>query len=171
MMDKKFKEIIQSNTGCTVILAGSNSDKKQIDKVIESLDKYEIPYQVRICSAHKQPIKLMEIIKEYNQIEGSISYVAIAGGTDALSGMLSYHALGPVISCPPDAPNQSCLTNPPGSSNVYISKPGNVGKFIAQMYSGINPKFKKLLKQNNAKKVNSLEESDINFQKMYEKNG
>jgi len=53
MIDEKFKETMQSKTGCAVIMAGSDSDKPHIDKVVESLDKYEIPYEVRICSAHK----------------------------------------------------------------------------------------------------------------------
>jgi len=165
-IDDKFKEIMQSNTGCAVIMAGSDSDEKHIEKIIESLKEYEIPYQVRICSAHKQPEKLIALIREYNGIKGSAAYIAIAGGTDALSGTLSFH-VGPVISCPPDAPNQSCLTNPLGSSNGYIARAGNVGKFIAQIYAGANPKFKELLEKNNAEKIGHLEKKDAEFQSKY----
>lgn len=110
--------------------------------------------------------KFQEIMKsntgcaEYNEVGGSVAYVAVAGGTDALSGTLSFHALGPVISSPPDAPNQSCLTNPPGSSNAYIARPANVGKFIAQLYAGVNPKFRELLSTNNKTKIDSLIEAD-----------
>jgi 5-(carboxyamino)imidazole ribonucleotide mutase len=165
-IDDKFREIMQSNTGCAVIMAGSDSDDKHIEKIIESMKEYEIPYQVRICSAHKQPEKLMALIREYNNIKGSAAYIAIAGGTDALSGTLSFH-LGPVISCPPDAPNQSCLTNPPGSSNAYIAKAGNVGKFIAQIYAYANPKFRGLLEKKNAERIGDLEKFDAEFQARY----
>jgi len=169
MIDEKFKETMQSKTGCAVIMAGSDSDKPHIDKVVESLDKYEIPYEVRICSAHKQPDTLMEMINEYNDVGGLVAYVAIAGGTDALSGTLSFHAMGPVISCPPDAPNESCLTNPPGSSNTYIPEPANVGKFIAQLYAGVNPRFKELLIQFNDEKVEQLQQQDKTLRKEYKR--
>lgn len=167
MIDEKFKKIIGSKTGCAIILAGSSSDEPHIEKVVESLENYEIPYTVRICSAHKQPEKLISMIKEYNKVEGLVAYVTIARGTDALSGLLSYHALSPVISCPPNAPNETCLMNPKGSSNAYILKPENVGKFIAQMYAGVNPKYKKLLKKKNTEKIKSLEKADYDFQKKY----
>jgi phosphoribosylcarboxyaminoimidazole (NCAIR) mutase len=102
----------------------------------------------------------MEIVTAYNALGGQVAFVAIAGGTDALSGMLSYHALGPVISCPPDAPNESCLTNPPGSSNATIEHPENVGRFIAQLYAGLNPKLRDRLEAEKVKKLARLEKAD-----------
>jgi phosphoribosylcarboxyaminoimidazole (NCAIR) mutase len=86
--------------------------------------------------------------------------VAVAGGTDALSGTLSFHADQPVVSCPPDGLNQSCLTNPPGSSNATILKPGNVARFIAQMYSAVNPRLKELLGSSRTEKIRQLEAKD-----------
>jgi len=175
MIDKKFNEHIKSNTGCAVIFAGSGSDdkpkaegeKSHIQKIAESLDKYDISYRVRICSAHKQPEKLTGIINEYNGLSGLVAFIAVAGGTDALSGELSYHALGPVISCPPDAPNDSCLNNPPGSSNAYIAKPANVGRFVAQMYAGINPKYKALLEKDKEAKLQALVADDAGINQKY----
>jgi 5-(carboxyamino)imidazole ribonucleotide mutase len=172
MVDDGFAEVMKSNTGCAVIMAGSDSDVLHIDKIVESLRAYEIPYEVRICSAHKQPDTLLDIIKEYNSVGGSVAYVAVAGGTDALSGTLSFHALGPVISCPPDSaspssPNISCLTNPPGSSNCYIARPENVGKFIAQVYAGVSPGLRLMLAKSNEAKVKKLEEKDAGFRAKY----
>ena len=168
MVDDRFIQIMQDNRGCAVVMAGSGSDREHIKKITKSLDKYEIPYRVRICSAHKQPEKLMEIIREYNAVGGLVAYVAVAGGTDALSGALSYHTFGPVISSPPDAPNKSCLENPPGSSNSYIERPSNVGRFIAQMYAGVNPRFKKILEAEKVEKLESLVNSDAEFLKQSE---
>ena len=166
-MDDAFREIIRSRQGCAVVMAGSSSDSEHIDEVVKSLERYEIPYRVRVCSAHKQPDKLMAIIREYNEVEGLVAYVAIAGGTDALSGTLSYHSLGPVISSPPDGENSSCLSNPPGSSNAYISRAYNVGRFIAQIYAGVNPRFRELLEKETAAKIRSLEEADEDFVRRY----
>ena len=150
-----------------------------IEKIMNSLKMYYIPYRVRICSAHKQANKLMKIIKEYNDLAGLIAYVAIAGGTDALSGTLSFHALAPVITCPPDTRyankekytneiNPSCLRNPPGSCNAYISRPDNVGKFLAQMFSPFNSIAKNKLINENKNKIKNLEKEDKSFFNSYQ---
>ncbi len=165
MVDDGFRQTMQANTGCAIVMAGSDSDREHIERITKSLGKYEIPHRVRICSAHKQPGKVRGIVEGYNTIGGLVAYVAVAGGTDALSGILSYHALGPVISSPPDAPNESCLRNPPGSSNAYIVRPDNVGRFIAQMYAGVNPRLKELLEMEKIKKLDSLENADAEFLK------
>lgn len=150
-----------------VIMAGSESDRPHIEKIIESLKYFEIPFEVRICSGHKNPDTLLEIIRGYNGLSAAIVFIAVAGGTDALSGTLSFHALHPVISCPPDGPNESCLTNPPGSANAYIANAKNVGKFAAQSFAHLDPRYRKLLEQYNREKVMSLEKSDKEFQKRF----
>jgi len=170
VIDEDFKKIIESNKGCAVIMAGSNSDQEHIEDLIESLNVYKIPYEVRICSAHKQGGKLDSIFKEYNNIIGSVSYIAVATGNDGISGSASYQLFGPVISSPPDAPNESCLTNPPGSSNAYIAHPKNVGKFIAQIYAGVNPVFRELLEKNKKIKIQSLDKHDELYQHKYKWN-
>lgn len=167
MSEPSFADRVRSGTGCAVILAGSESDQKHIERIIESLQAFRIPYEVRICSAHKNPQKLMEIIAEYERMEGALAYVAVAGGTDALSGTLSFHALGPVISCPPDAPNESCLGNPPGSSNATIYNPKNVGKFVAQIYAAHNAEYSASLRRAREEKIARLEEKDRESRKKY----
>ncbi len=102
----------------------------------------------------------MELLKEYDAIEGALAYIAVAGGTDALSGTASWNTYRPVISCPPDAPNGSCLTNPPGSSNVYVAKPDNAARFLAQMFSAVNPSYKEMIRLKNANKVDELLKQD-----------
>ena len=167
MIDEKFQEIMKSNTGCAVIMAGSDSDRPHIEKIVKSLKQYEIPHEVRICSAHKQPDTLKDMIDEYNGVGGAYAIIAVAGGTDALSGTASFYAFAPVISCPPDAPNESCLTNPPGSSNSYVARANNVGKIVAQIYAGANPRFRELLDEQNVAKINKLEKADLEFRKEF----
>jgi 5-(carboxyamino)imidazole ribonucleotide mutase len=166
-LDYEFGKVLKLNKGCAVVMAGSGSDKPHIDKIAESLRKYNVPFEVRICSAHKQLTDLVEMILDYNNAGCSVAYVAVAGGTDALSGVLSFNAFGPVISCPPDAPNQSCLTNPPGSSNAYIVRPENVGRFIAQIYAGVNPAFREILEKERQDKIQLLREADKKLREAY----
>merc|ERR1712157_672643 len=121
--------------GFVLIAAGSDSDMPHLETLKKELAKFKIPAQIRICSAHKQPGRLERLIGEFNKSTEPIMMVGCAGGTDALSGTASYSATFPVVSCPPDGMNDTCLTNPPGSSNAYVLKPANVAKFAAQMFS------------------------------------
>jgi len=163
MSSDSFLEKARAKQGCAVVVAGSNSDRGHIERIVESLAAYRIPYEVRVCSAHKAPGALLELIREYEEADGAIAFVAVAGGTDALSGSVSFLALNPVISCPPDAPNESCLRNPPGSSNATINDPRNVGRFIAQMYAPFNLEYRELLRRSREEKVRKLAASDREF--------
>merc|ERR1711948_129993 len=125
--------------GFVLIAAGSDSDMPHLQSIQKELAKFSIPSQIRICSAHKQPARLEAVLAEYNKSTEPILLVGCAGGTDALSGTAPYFAKFPVVSCPPDGQNQTCLTNPPGSSNAFICKPANVAKFAAQYFANHCP--------------------------------
>ena len=166
-VNAKFAEAARRAQGCAVIFAGSDSDRPHVEKIMEGLEAFRIPYEVRICSAHKEPARLLELLAEYESLGAPLAYIAVAGGTDALSGTLSFHALAPVISCPPDAPNPSCLANPPGSSNATIYDPGNVGKFVAQMYAVFNAGYAERLRRARQEKLARLEEKDRELRERY----
>merc|ERR1712060_156915 len=131
----------------------------------KELAKFSIPSQIRICSAHKQPGRLEAIIDEYNKSTEPVLLVGCAGGTDALSGTASYFAKFPVVSCPPDGLNQTCLTNPPGSSNAFICKPANVAKFAAQYFANYCPEIAAALDASITEKISKLEQADEQLQK------
>tara|TARA_Y100000034_G_C6877233_1_gene401381 strand:+ start:37 stop:1782 length:1746 start_codon:yes stop_codon:yes gene_type:complete len=148
-------------TGSTVvIIAGSDSDQEHINKITKELDNYGIVYETKICSAHKQPKECEEFVNKFNKSLEPVVFISIAGGTDALSGVVSFHSLHPVISCPPDSNiYTSCLTNPPGSSNSLILNIKNLARHIAQMYSTHNENAKEYLIKKNNDKVKSLQNS------------
>jgi len=147
--------------GCiAVIMAGSDSDMPHLETLKKELAKFQIPSQIRICSAHKQPSRLEATLALYNKSVEPVVIVGCAGGTDALSGTASYLSRHPVVSCPPDGMNQSCLNNPPGSSNAYILRPANVARFAAQVFSMQNPETCAALDANTKEKIVKLEEAD-----------
>ena len=144
-----------------VIISGSDSDLPHIKKIQDELLKFEIHSNIRICSAHKQPVACENIIRELNESSVPTIIVSIAGATDALSGVLSFHSVHPVISCPPDKTNHfSCVDNPPGSSNSLILRPANVAKHIAQMLCLVNADLKKIILEKNEQKISKLMEAD-----------
>merc|ERR1711937_975624 len=143
-----------------VIAAGSDSDMPHLETLKKEIGKFKIDAEIRICSAHKQPGRLQSVIAEYNKSTRPVMMVGCAGGTDALSGTASYLAKFPVVSCPPDGMNNTCLTNPPGSSNAFIVKPANIGKFAAQMFARSSPQVAEALDANIAEKITKLEGAD-----------
>merc|ERR1711959_372840 len=143
-----------------IIAAGSDSDMPHLENLKKELGKFKIDAEIRICSAHKQPGRLQSVISEYNSSERPIMLVGCAGGTDALSGTASYLATFPVVSCPPDGMNNTCLTNPPGSSNAFIVKPANIGKFAAQLFSSRSKEISDALDANIKEKITKLEQAD-----------
>merc|ERR1712078_880104 len=143
-----------------VIAAGSDSDMPHLETLKKELAKFNIEAVIRICSAHKQPARLHSVIAEYNKSKRPVMMVGCAGGTDALSGTASYLAKFPVVSCPPDGMNDTCLTNPPGSSNAFIVKPANIGKFAAQLFAHRSREISDALDANIAEKITKLEAAD-----------
>merc|ERR1711861_72568 len=126
----------------------------------KEVQKFKVEAEIRICSAHKQPGRLQSVIAEYNKSTRPVMMVGCAGGTDALSGTASYLAKFPVVSCPPDGMNDTCLTNPPGSFNAFIVKPANIGKFAAQVFAQQSKEVSDALDANIAEKITKLEAAD-----------
>merc|ERR1712193_157684 len=122
--------------------------------------KFKIDADIRICSAHKQPGRLQALLQQYNRSVEPTMIVGCAGGTDALSGTASYSSKHPVASCPPDGMNNTCLTNPPGSSNAFIVKPANVARFAAQLFAHRNQDISAALDANIYEKIVKLEQAD-----------
>jgi len=176
-----FRKVVEGGYGGVVILAGSGSDDKSkeegkpshIEKLASGLDSFGVSHEVRIASAHKQPEEVMAAIKHYDSLEGPLVYIAVAGGTDALSGLLSFHTYRPVISCPPDSRppvhNESCLNNPPGSSNLYVARPDNAVRAAVQILSLCNRnEYRVKIRNQITDKVIGLEKDDERIRAKYE---
>merc|ERR1711988_2033544 len=143
-----------------IIAAGSDSDMSHLETLEKELAKFKIRSEIRICSAHKQPGRLENVIEECSKFSGPIMLIGCAGGTDALSGTASYLAKFPVVSCPPDGMNKTCLTNPPGSSSAFIVKPANIGKFAAQLFAHQSKEIAAALDASIAEEITKLEQAD-----------
>jgi 5-(carboxyamino)imidazole ribonucleotide mutase len=175
-IDKKFAELVESDVGCAVVIAGSGSDDKRkdpnkpshIERIAASLGRYEIPFQVRVASGHKQGEELQALVDEYDSLSGGLAYIVVAGNTDAISGITSFRSYRPTVSCPPDHPNLSCINNPPGSSNSYVGNPDNAGRFVAQMFADRTATYKRILLNEVNGKREELEGADDQLMKKYD---
>jgi len=81
------------------IVAGSTSDKEVYEKAEKVLKEGNVPYELKILSAHRDPDKLDEYIKSCE----SLVYIAVAGLSAALPGVIASKTQKPVIGVPVSA--------------------------------------------------------------------
>ncbi len=81
------------------ILAGSESDKFVYEKAEKVLKENNIPYELKILSAHRDPEKLDDYLKTCH----SLVYIAVAGLSAALPGVVASKTEKPVIGVPVSA--------------------------------------------------------------------
>lgn len=81
------------------ILMGSKSDWQIMQEASLSLDKFNIPHQVRALSAHRTPDALFEYLKTAEK-EGVEIFIAAAGGAAHLPGVVAAKTLLPVLGVP-----------------------------------------------------------------------
>ncbi|MFX1419217.1 MAG: 5-(carboxyamino)imidazole ribonucleotide mutase [Promethearchaeota archaeon] len=91
------KKSINDKEKCLVsIIAGSISDKNTYEKAEKILKDNNIKYDLQIISAHRNPEQLDEYIKNSN----SLIFIAIAGLSAALPGVIASKTNKPVIGVP-----------------------------------------------------------------------
>ncbi len=80
------------------IIVGSKSDQAVADRAIKVLEAHDIPYEVRVISAHRNPEELDRYLKENSDSFAVI--IAIAGLSAALPGVIASKTEKPVIGVP-----------------------------------------------------------------------
>ena len=81
------------------IIAGSESDKDVYEKAEKVLKENNITYELKIISAHRDPEKLDEYLKNCQ----SLVYITVAGLSAALPGVVASKTEKPVIGVPVSA--------------------------------------------------------------------
>jgi 5-(carboxyamino)imidazole ribonucleotide mutase len=105
-----FSELTPTKTiGKAILILGSNKDEEFASKIIAKLNELNIPLELHIASAHKEPLKVLEIIAKYKN-EKTV-YITIAGRSNALSGFVAANCDRPVIACPPFADKIDMMVN------------------------------------------------------------
>ena len=80
------------------VIAGSTSDEKVYEKALKVLREKNIPHELQIISAHRDPDKLDNYIKKCE----ALIYIAVAGLSAALPGVIASKTDKPVIGVPVD---------------------------------------------------------------------
>jgi len=114
-----------------VIIMGSASDEPHAKKITDKLDEYGITWEQYAASAHKEPLKVLDILNG-NKDGKDIVYITIAGRSNALSGFVAANSEFPTLGCPPFSDKADMLVNihstlqmPSNTPVLTILDPGN----------------------------------------------
>lgn len=78
------------------ILIGSESDRQIAERSAKVLESRSVDYEIRVLSAHRNPVEL----DEYIQKSEALVFIAIAGLSAALPGVVASRTKKPVIGVP-----------------------------------------------------------------------
>lgn len=88
-----------SNSPVVSILMGSENDDDHLQPAYKLLDELRIGFEKRVLSAHRQPDKLAAYLDEAEG-KGIKIFIAAAGLSAALPGVVAAKSLRPVIGVP-----------------------------------------------------------------------
>ena len=123
-----------------ILIMGSTSDEHHAKKITDKLDEYRISWEQHAASAHKQPLKVLEILND-NKDKENIVYITIAGRSNALSGFVAANSNFPTLGCPPFSDKSDMLVNihstlqmPSNTPVLTVIDPGNCALAVKRIF-------------------------------------
>ena len=123
-----------------VLIMGSVSDQHHADKITGVLDTLGVEHEVHAASAHKNPEKVLEIIRSFEKKSGVV-FVTIAGRSNALSGFVGANCSKPTLACPPFSDKvdmsiniHSTLQMPSQTPVLTVIDPGNCALAVKRIF-------------------------------------
>ncbi|MCG8431972.1 MAG: 5-(carboxyamino)imidazole ribonucleotide mutase [Candidatus Omnitrophica bacterium] len=81
------------------VIMGSQSDVETVEETIAILKQFKADYEVTVLSAHRTPGELAAYVETSGE-RGVKVFIAAAGGSAALAGVIAAHTTLPVIGIP-----------------------------------------------------------------------
>ena len=100
-VSEQASEFISNPSARVVIMMGSPSDAEHGKKIQNQLQRFGVPSEIRVSSAHKGTEETLRILRWYESHGIPTVFIAIAGRSNGLGPVLSGNTAYPVINCPP----------------------------------------------------------------------
>lgn len=81
------------------IIMGSKSDRETMELCTQILNKFDVPYELIISSAHRSPNRTAEYVKNAEK-KGAQAFICAAGMAAHLAGAVAAQTTRPVIAVP-----------------------------------------------------------------------
>jgi len=134
--------------GRIVIIMGSKHDLDHVNKIVAQLSDLGIGCTLRVASAHKSVRHLLDLLVEYEQVSEPVVFIAVAGRSNALAGMVDANTVHPVITCPPvsatfaGADIYSSLRMPSGVAPLVVLDPRGAALAAAKILALSDPELR-----------------------------
>ncbi|MDP2043805.1 MAG: 5-(carboxyamino)imidazole ribonucleotide mutase [Candidatus Omnitrophota bacterium] len=86
------------------IIMGSQSDLETVNETINVLRKFKVSFEAKILSAHRTPKEVVKYVEAAPK-KGTKIFIAAAGMSAALAGVVAAHTTLPVIGIPIETKN------------------------------------------------------------------
>jgi phosphoribosylaminoimidazole carboxylase PurE protein len=145
---------------------GSPVDREFAGKIADVLETFGIPVVFRVASAHKTPLRLLEMLQAYEADNRRKVYITVAGRSNALSGMVDAAVSAPVIACPPYSEKFgggdifSSLRTPSGVAPAVVLEPANAALLAAKILGLADADLRQKVLELQARGRQRLVESD-----------
>ena len=123
-----------------VFILGSKVDMEHTEKMVNGLTEWGIESDVHVASAHKVPVKVLELVDGYNK-EEDVVMIGVAGRSNALSGVLAANSTHPVFACPPFKDKDDMMVNlnsslmmPSDTPVMTVVDPGNLVWSVVKIF-------------------------------------
>jgi 5-(carboxyamino)imidazole ribonucleotide mutase len=103
------------------VIMGSTSDWETMKHAVETLERFDVPYEKHVVSAHRTPVWMAEFAQAAEG-RGIEVIIAGAGGAAHLPGMTAAHTVLPVLG----VPVQTSTLNGLDSLLSIVQMPGGV---------------------------------------------
>lgn len=138
------------------VVMGSSSDWETMKHAVDMLDRFDVPYERHIVSAHRTPAWMAEFATEA-EARGIEVVIAGAGGAAHLPGMVAAHTIVPVLGVPVESAalkgldSLLSIAQMPGGvpvGTLAIGKPGatNAGLLAVSILSNSRPALRERLR-------------------------
>lgn len=161
------------------IVMGSDSDLPVLEKAIETLKEFSVPFEVHVYSAHRTPEKAIEFSKNAEDKNFGV-IIAAAGMAAHLAGIIAANTTIPVIGIPCKSQNLegidallSTVQMPSGIPVATVAINGGVNAALLSIeILAINDKelSKKLKEKRNSDKEAVLKKDALISEKFFNKN-
>jgi 5-(carboxyamino)imidazole ribonucleotide mutase len=157
------------------VLMGSDSDLPVMEKAVEALREMEIPFEVKVISAHRLPEKVEQFAKEARG-RGLEAVIAGAGLAAHLAGAVAAHTTLPVIGVPLKSGALSgvdalyaTVQMPPGVPVATVAVDGarNAAILAGQILSIKHPEIAAKLEEMRAKMKRDVERKSEEIEKRF----
>ena len=139
------------------VIMGSTSDWETMSHAVEILERFGVPYEKEVVSAHRTPVWMAEFAQGA-EARGIQVIIAGAGGAAHLPGMVASHTVIPVLGVPVNSAalqgldSLLSIVQMPGGipvGTLAIGKPGsiNAGLLAVGILATTRPELRERLRQ------------------------